>query len=149
LDKPTGGELSGPHTDLGQPMKASTDELMTRGRPGVKQGIVFFTDGAANVYGEAGAGTAVGARGPCDYAMKMADRAKAQGIEVYTIAYGADDRCTREQSNSPWLNKTAVELMNAMATDDAHFHNAPRTADLDPIFQAIGQDLARGARLVE
>jgi hypothetical protein len=149
LDKPSNGELSGPHTDLGQAMKAATDEVLNRGRTDVKKGIVFFSDGAANVHGEPSAASAAGSRGPCDYAKKMADQAKAAGIEVYVIAYGADDNCTRETSASPWVNKEAVELLNSMATDDAHFFNAPRTADLDPIFEAIGQELARGARLVE
>jgi hypothetical protein len=148
LDKPTSGELSGPHTDLGQAMKAAADEVLYRGRADVRKGIVFFSDGAANVHGEPAAATAAGSRGPCDYAKRMADQAKAAGIEVYVIAYGADDRCTREQSTSPWVNKSAVELLNSMASDDAHFFNAPRTADLDPIFEAIGQELARGARLV-
>ncbi len=149
LDKPSNGELSGPHTDLGQAMKAAKDELVTRGRTDVKHGIVFFSDGAANIHGEPAQATAAGSRGPCDYAKKMADQAKAAGIEVYVIAYGADDKCTRDGSASPWLNKTAVEVLNAMATDDDHFFNAPRTADLDPIFEAIGQELARGSRLVE
>jgi len=149
LDKPSNGELSGSHTDLGQAMKAAKDELVTRGRADVKRGIVFFSDGAANIHGEPAAATAAGSRGPCDYAKKMADQAKAAGIEVYVIAYGADDRCTRENSGSPWSNKTAVELLGSMATDNDHFYNAPRTADLDPIFEAIGQELARGSRLVE
>ena len=35
-------------TDLGDPMKAATDELQANGRPGVKWGIILLTDGAAN-----------------------------------------------------------------------------------------------------
>jgi hypothetical protein len=149
LDRPSNGELQGSHTDLAEPMKAARNELETNGRANVDKAIVFFTDGAANVYGEAGLGVAAGALGPCDYANKMATATKAAGIEVYTIAYGADDRCTKDLPASPWYNKTAVELLNAMATDDAHFYNAPRTADLDPIFQAIGMQLAAGSKLVE
>ena len=146
LDRPN-GELPGPHTDLAEPMKAAMNELQSNGRAGAKQGIVFFTDGAANIYGEAGG--SAGNLGPCDYANKMATQAKAAGIEVYTIAYGADDRCARDSAASPWYNKTAVELLASMATDADHFSNAPRTADLDPIFQAIGAELTGGSKLVE
>jgi hypothetical protein len=39
---------SGGYTDLGDPVKAATDELVAHGRPGEKWGIVLLTDGAAN-----------------------------------------------------------------------------------------------------
>jgi len=37
------------YTDLGDPIKAATEELVTNGRPGEKWGIILLTDGAANV----------------------------------------------------------------------------------------------------
>jgi hypothetical protein len=36
-----------------------------------------------------------------------------------------------------------------MATDVDHFFNQPSTADLRPIFEVIGYQLAGGSRLVE
>lgn len=86
--------------------------------------------------------------GPCDYAEQKADAAKALGIEVFTIAYGADDVCDNDDPSSPWYNATAEELLQAMATDELHYFNTPRTEDLEPIFQIIGSQLATGSRLV-
>lgn len=39
---------SGPHTNLGDPVKAAKDFLLATGRPDVKKGIILMTDGAAN-----------------------------------------------------------------------------------------------------
>ena len=36
------------YTNLGSPMKAATEELVTNGRPGEKWGIILLSDGAAN-----------------------------------------------------------------------------------------------------
>ena len=86
--------------------------------------------------------------GPCDYAYEQAQVAKALNIEVFTIAYGADDECDHDDSGSPWYNATAEELLQAMATDELHYFNSPRTEDLQPIFETIGASLASGSRLV-
>lgn len=144
-----GSDVPGPHTDLAEPIRAATNELLANGRDDVTKGIVLLTDGAANVYGDPAAAAAAGALGPCDYAYKMATQAKSYGFEVYTIGYGVDENCTREQNNSPWYNRSANELLRLMATDDDHFYNQPRTADLDPVFKAIGAQLAGGSKLVK
>ncbi len=148
MDRAASGDVPGPHTNLGEPVKAAMDELRANGRAGANLGLVLETDGAANIVDAANA-AAVGALGPCDYAMKMASQAKAARIEIFTLGYGVDENCTHENANSPWANRPAVDLLRAMATDSAHFFNAPKTADLDPIFQAIGQQLAGGSRLVQ
>jgi hypothetical protein len=88
------------------------------------------------------------ALGPCDYAKKQADAAKAAGIEVFVIAWGADDRCDYDSTSSPWYRAQAVTLLQAMATDELHFFNEPKTTDLEPIFQVVGTQLATGSRLV-
>jgi hypothetical protein len=142
-------DVPGPHTDLAEPMRAAMDELLAHGRDDVTKGIVLLTDGAANVYGDPAAAAAAGALGPCDYAYKMATQAKSYGFEVYTIGYGVDENCTREQNTSPWYNRSANELLRLMATDNDHFYNQPRTADLDPVFKAIGAQLAGGSKLVK
>ena len=148
LDRASGsGDVRGPHTDLGEPMKAATDELVNNGRASAKKGIVFLSDGAANIIDPVRA-AAAGATGPCDYAMKMAAEAKTQGIEIYTIAYGADDRCDRDEPGTTWYNREAVELLSAMATDAAHYYYEPRSSDLDPIFEAIGLQLGGQPKLI-
>lgn len=88
------------------------------------------------------------ANGPCDYAYQQAQAAKAAGIEMFVIAWGADDSCDYEKPGSAWAGKTAIELLQAMATDDLHFYNEPKTTDLAPIFEVIGSQLASGSRLV-
>jgi hypothetical protein len=149
LDRASGsGDVPGPHTNLGEPMKAAMVELVDNGRPNASKGIVFLSDGAANIVDPAKA-AAVGATGPCDYAMKMADAAKAQGIEVYTIAYGADDECDEDDPGSTWYRKQATELLAAMATDAAHYYQEPKTSDLDPIFEEIGILLGGSTRLIK
>jgi hypothetical protein len=149
MDLAGNGDVPGPHTDLAEPLRAAMNELSANGRVGAKKGIILETDGAANVYGDTVAAASYGALGPCDYAFKVATEAKSKGFEVYTIGYGVDQDCTRETALSPWQNVAVAELLRQMATDDAHFYNQPRSADLDPVFQAIGVQLAAGSKLVQ
>lgn len=149
LDLAGSGDVAGPHTDLAEPFRAAMNELNANGRPGAKLGIILLTDGAANVYGNPVAAAAAGALGPCDYAARMATQAKAAGIEVYTIGYGVDENCTRETPASPWENRPVADLLLSMATDSTRFYNQPAAQDLDPVFQAIGIQLASGSKLVQ
>jgi Flp pilus assembly protein TadG len=148
LDVPLSSELSGSQTNLGDPLKAALQELQANGRNGADLAIVLETDGAANVMDSAAA-AAIGARGPCDYANKIAQQVKAAGIELYTVAYGADDTCSQDASNSPWYNRPATQLIAAMATDADHSFIEPRTSDLEPIFELIGIQLGGGSKLIE
>jgi hypothetical protein len=148
LDIPLSSELSGSQTNLGDPLKAALQELQSRGRNGAKWGIVLETDGAANVM-DATAAAIIGAKGPCDYAFKIAQLVKNADVELYTVAYGADDRCSQDLTTSPWYNRPATELIQAMATDSAHSFIEPRTSDLEPVFQTIGIELGGGSKLVE
>ena len=84
----------------------------------------------------------------------MADEAKAAGIEVFTIGYGVGEeggaggeRCGAD--TGAWSGSPAVDLLENMATDSDHFFNQPSTADLRPIFEVIGSQLAGGSRLTE
>ncbi|MEO8457332.1 MAG: pilus assembly protein TadG-related protein [Chloroflexota bacterium] len=90
-------------------------------------------------------------RGPCDWAMKQANAAKALGIEVYTIGWGVPggDNCTNDDRNSPYYGMRATDFLKALATDSDHYFNQPKNADLTPVFSAIGSQLTTGARLVE
>jgi hypothetical protein len=87
--------------------------------------------------------------GPCAYAAAMADTAKAAGIEIFTIGYGigSGDDCSND--DGAWDGHNAVDLMNYVATDSDHVFIEPTTADLQPIFEVIGSQLAGGSRLVE
>jgi Flp pilus assembly protein TadG len=149
LDLAGAGDVPGPHTDLAEPLRAAMNELNANGRATATQGIILLTDGAANVYGNPAAAAAMGALGPCDYAYKVATQAKAAGIEIYTIGYGVDENCTYETAASTWRNKPVAELLRQMATDNSHFYNQPKAQDLDPVFAAIGAQLAAGSKLVQ
>jgi hypothetical protein len=46
----------GIQTNLGSPLKAAKDTLITTGRPGVKWGMIFMTDGEANVWPSSNSG---------------------------------------------------------------------------------------------
>jgi Flp pilus assembly protein TadG len=148
LDIPTTSELSGFQTNLGDPLKAAMQELQARGRTGAKWGIVLETDGAANIM-DTVAAASLGAKGPCDYAYKVAQLVKNAGIELYTVGYGADDKCSQDLTTSPWYNRPANELITAMATDSSHAFIEPKTSDLEPVFQEIGIELGGGSKLVE
>lgn len=111
----------------------------------------FYLDWAAvRVYHAPGNGM-----GPCDYAAHEADRAKAAGIEVFTIGYGLHDPSNpggnycNDDDTGGWANRAGWELMEYMATDEDHFFDEPSTSDLRPIFEVIGGRLASGSRLVE
>ncbi len=86
--------------------------------------------------------------GPCDYADKQADLAKAAGIEIYMVAWGVDENCTSEDAASPWKNVNITDLMLSMATDPAHVYDEPKSTDLEGIFAAIGAQLAGGSKLI-
>ena len=94
--------------------------------------------------------------GPCDYAARQADAAKALNppIEIFTIGYGLNDPAKPGgndclDSSGPWHNRTGEELMEYIASGPDHFFNEPSTEDLRPIFEVIGSKLASGTYLVE
>jgi len=95
-----------------------------------------------------------GTAGPCEYAADQADIARSLGIEVFTIGYGLHDPdnpggnyCSYDSGT--WAGRSGWDLMEYMATDEDHFFDEPSTADLRPIFEVIGSQLAAGAHLVE
>jgi hypothetical protein len=100
----------------------------------------------------------VGQRGPCDYAVQNATAAKAQDIEIFTLGYGLSalncDASSGELAISPWYNKSATQVLAAMATNSAdetgcttsagvtqenadgdHFYCETNSAGLAAIFQ--------------
>ena len=151
---------SGTGTDLADPMTMAAYELLNNGRPGVRKGIIFETDGQPNA--------AVGA-GPnyCLLASNAATAAKAAGIEVFTIGFGLDPLSggdpTCPDTSGAWNGKTATALLASMSTpptvgtttcdaaentDDDHFYCIGKTgaaSDLSDIFLAAGTSLAKGA----
>ena len=96
-------------TNLGDPIWAAGDHLLTFGRPGVANGIVFMTDGQA---------TKPISSTACAYAKSQAQLVEDQDIAIVTIAYrlqGVD--CNGEP---------ATTVLAAMASDPL---NGPATTD--------------------
>jgi hypothetical protein len=138
-------------TDLSTPMNRARQHLINNGRPGVKKGIIFMTDGAANEPSSRS----------CRDANNEATTTKNAGIEVFTIGFGVEgDRCV--DSSGTYQNERATELLADMATDSFddkghclnaaavtaentdgdHFLCAPRTEDLSAVFTKAARALA-------
>ena len=174
-------------TNLGSPIRDlagvttltgddAMSELLNNGRPGVKKGIVFLSDGGANQ---------PGVPNPCEYAWQQAEAAKDQDIEIYTIGYGVDDPdapgrsvfCDKDQTGpygevlfpDPDPTKTGAPVTRLLAdmasgnagddctatttdvenTDGDFFFCVPLGSDLDTVFLTIAAELAQGSRLVQ
>ena len=165
-------------TDLGSPIRdfegitnASGDhayaELLNRGRPGVKKGIILLSDGGANEPRNAVAN-------PCLHARDMAQFAKSAGIEVYTIGFGVDSRsqtCEEDETGRygkglfPPDGSPVTRLLADMATqpsndnctvattdfentDGDYFFCLPKDEDLSEVFVAVATQFIQGSRLV-
>lgn len=151
-------------TNLGEPVKEARLHLGNEARDGIKQGIILFTDGEANLPGQPGPGN------PCLYAYNQAHTAKtAFGVEIFTIGYGIDGaRCTLD--NGLYDDVLATELLADMATeseddagnggcntsaerdaensDEDHFFCEARGDDLQPVFQAAAEAITKAPRLI-
>jgi hypothetical protein len=125
-------------------MKYAMAEMAANGRPTLFTRSCF-TDGAEHLERRRRPRRRSRVPAPCRHDGRAA---AAAGYTVYTIAYGADENCQYEDPGSPWANQPADDVIEAMASDPANFLDAPRTSDLDPIFEAIGAELAGGSKLV-
>ena len=140
-------------TNLGDPLTAVANILVTRGRTGVPKGIILMTDGAANKPNSRS----------CKYANDAATAVKAQGIAIYTIGFGVvGDTCT--DIDGAYHNGLASDLLADMATgpttdngctaaensDGDHYFCEPRSSDLTSVFRSATTALVQGAaRLVQ
>ena len=146
----TNSNLSSTGTNLSTPMDMARVYLQTFGRPGVKKGIIFETDGAPeyNNTGDPGNYT-------CAAARAAADRAKAvvPPIEIFTIGFDVGNQSCDDGGQS------AINLLGGMATgpiingsncssngnenrDQDHFFCEPAGSDLTSVFQAAAAELA-------
>jgi Flp pilus assembly protein TadG len=88
--------------------------------------------------------------GPCGFAAKQADLAKAliPGVQIFTIGYGvAGARCTEDTGS--WHNDRTEDLLRYMASAPENVFIEPRTEDLSDVFREIGRRLSAGYRLVQ
>ena len=139
-------------TNLGDPLRAVADTLVSQGRAGVPKGIILMTDGAANQPNSRS----------CKYANDNATQVKQMGIELYTIGFGVvGDNCV--DIDGTYRNAAAGTLLADMATgpttndgctdaenaDGDHFFCEPRSDSLNSVFRAAASALVAGSvRLV-
>jgi hypothetical protein len=144
------------HTDLGDPLAEATTMLLTEGRPNVPDAIIFLTDGEANQprYNQ-----------PCTYFNDRANIAKANGIDIFTIAYGvAAARCSYDTTGQ-FRNGYASTVLASVATNsydnspgscvasentdnDNYFCEAAST-DLEPVFRKVAVAALQRSHLVD
>jgi hypothetical protein len=145
----------GGHTNIGDPLEAAMNVLLSEGRPEAPDVIILLTDGEANQPWQ---------YQPCNYANTRATTAKARGVDIFTIAYGADGaRCYNDLSGS-FANAYATRFLASVATtstdnlagrcatnentDGDNYFCTPASADLEPVFRQIAVAAIQRARLL-
>ena len=131
-------------------LEAAQKELETKGRAGVKDVIIFLSDGAANIGPTYYSTTSPYRRQPCRQGVNSAATIKAKGTLIYSIGYDLDalgggaNKCTSytDAPESPAI--TAYQAIQAIASSPAAFFNKPTPGQLKTIFTEIAADLARG-----
>jgi hypothetical protein len=138
---------SSTRTDLGDPLEAMANTLVSQGRAGVPKGIILLTDGAANMPDVRS----------CKYALDKAAAVKARGIELFTIGFGVvGDRCI--DVDGTYANAQASSLLADIATgpttdngctdaendDGDHYYCQPRSDSLKSVFQSAASQLLGG-----
>ena len=132
---------------------AQAELTSSRGRPGVQDVVVFFSDGAANTGPTYYPTTSPYRRQPCRQGVNSAGVVKGQGTLIYTIGYDLDalgggaNICQSYTGaiESPAI--TAYDALRLMATNADTFFNRPNPGDLTRIYTQIAAEIG-GTRLV-
>jgi hypothetical protein len=156
--------FSGQGTNLGSPIRDdefgrpdTMSHLLSFGRPGVKKGIILLSDGAGTEPDPE--------REPCQYAAEMAAKAKAAGIEIFTIGLGVQGDICGTDGTGPYVGAPVTRLLANMAsnsvdncsgpnpelenTDGDHFFCEPKSGDLASVFLAAASQFAGGSKLIQ
>ncbi len=133
---------------------AQAELSSSRGRPGVQDVIVFFSDGAANTGPTYYSSTSPYRRRPCQQGVSSAGVIKSQGTLIYTIGYdldsvgGTSNICASGVTGDPESPAiTAYDALRLMATNGDTFFNRPNPGDLTRIYTQIAAEIG-GTRLV-
>jgi hypothetical protein len=121
---------SGQGTNLADPVRMATHELLTNGRSDSVKAILLLSDGKPNNSSDP---SVRWNDNYCADAYAAAEAAKAQGIEIYTVGFGLnveqDHVC--QDSYGDWYRKTAPDLLAAMATGSSNDNGCPGTENDD------------------
>jgi Flp pilus assembly protein TadG len=161
----------GGNTAYAEAVDAAYAELQKDGRPGAQKAIVILSDGAANVGPKSLPSTSPYLTDPCGQGVASAGIAKANKVDVYSIAYTAQgDSCwaspgamvngsvvtngqfgqVPEPDQYGSIPNPANAALRDMASDPSNFYNLPTPSSLLGIFDRIASDLAGGtSRIVQ
>lgn len=158
-------------TPMAPAVKEATDHLLANPRADTKKIMVFMGDGGGNVQpmkrdadGNAlttnswYTATSGNHLKPCADAVAQAQRAKDNGIDVYTIGYdlnsGASNTCYRgnrpSDSNYVETGINARETLSRMASGSSFFFEKASAGEVGTIFRSIARKIkGNSVRLIE
>jgi Flp pilus assembly protein TadG len=134
--------------------KAQTELNSSRGRVGVPNVIVFFSDGAANTGPTYLSSSSTYRTQPCHQGVNSAATIKATGTLIYSIGYDLDalnggaNICQNGVSGaneSPAI--TAYSAISQIATNSGTFFNRPNPGDLTRVYTQIAAEIG-GTRII-
>jgi Flp pilus assembly protein TadG len=134
--------------------RAQTELNSSRGRPGVQNVIVFFSDGAANTGPTYLPTSSPYRRQPCQQGVNSASVIKGAGTLIYSIGYDLDalggganicQNGVTGANESPAI--TAYDAIRQIATNADTFFNRPNPGDLTRVYTQIASEIG-GTRLI-
>jgi Putative Flp pilus-assembly TadE/G-like/von Willebrand factor type A domain len=134
--------------------RAQTELNNSRGRPGVQNVIVFFSDGAANTGPTYLPTSSPYRRQPCQQGVNSASVIKGTGTLIYSIGYDLDalggganicQNGVTGANESPAI--TAYDAIRQIATNADTFFNRPNPGDLTRVYTQIASEIG-GTRLI-
>jgi Flp pilus assembly protein TadG len=135
-------------------LEAAQAELnSSRGRPGVQNVIVFFSDGAANTGPTYYSTTSPYRRQPCRQGVNSAGVIKATGTLIYSIGYDLDalgggaNICESYTGANESPAITAYDAIRQIATNNDTFFNRPNPGDLTRVYTQIAAEIG-GTRII-
>jgi hypothetical protein len=133
--------------------RAQSELVSSRGRPGVQNVIVFFSDGAANTGPSYLPSSSPYRTRPCGQGVSSASVVKGAGTLVYTIGYDLDalgggaNVCRSYTGSLEAPAITAYDALRLMATNGDTFFNRPNPGDLTRVYTQIAAEIG-GTRLI-
>ncbi|NOZ06217.1 MAG: VWA domain-containing protein [Chloroflexi bacterium] len=132
------------YTNIGDAVYKAQQELnSSRARSNAIPIIVVLSDGVANRRHGSSQGCSTWPSSPTNCtndAINQAASAKNQGTTVFTIGLNLGD--VGQQHGSATEN-LARNVLRSMASDSAHYYEAPNSSDLAGIFQDIGTQITQ------
>jgi len=134
--------------------RAQSELTSSRGRPGVQDVIVFFSDGAANTGPTYLSSSSPYRTRPCQQGVNSASVIKGAGTLIYSIGYDLDalgggaNICKNGvtgANESPAI--TAYDAIRLIATNGDTFFNRPNPGDLTRVYTQIAAEIG-GTRLI-